>query len=252
MFESAALSDAGRKRQSNEDYYLINEEAGLCMLADGMGGHSAGEIASRMAITAIDEFVALANEPHEMTWPFGFNVHIPYEHSVLKTAVLVANLRVTQSAEQAIQYSGMGCTLVLCWIRGETAFFTSVGDSRLYLFRKGELRQLTEDDTLVQEQIKQGVITAEEAKVHRLRHVVTKAVGARGRLEVEVDELPLEANDLLLMLSDGVTDKLSDTELCRLLVSTPDLSQCCRALIDAANAAGGEDNSTAVLLRYRA
>jgi protein phosphatase len=251
MIESAGLSDVGRKRQVNEDSYLIEESANLFVVADGMGGHAAGEIASGLAVDAVREFVGLTNEPHEMTWPFGFNVQIPYEYNVLKTAVLLANLKVTQSAEQKAQYAGMGCTLCILWIRGDAAFHCHVGDSRLYLLREGDLRQLTEDDTLVHEQVKQGLITEEEAKTHRLRHVVTKAVGARGRLDVDVQELKLNPSDLLLLASDGITDKLSDLEICRLLVAAVDPKEICRSIIAAANEAGGEDNSTAVLVRYR-
>jgi len=252
MIESAGLSDVGRRRQVNEDSFLIEEAASLFVLADGMGGHAAGEVASELAVNAISDFVSLANEPHEMTWPFGFNVRIPYEYNVLKTAVLLANLKVTQSAEQKSQYAGMGCTLCIVWIRADTAFYCAVGDSRLYLLRRGELRQLTEDDTLVYEQVKQGIISAEEAKSHRLRHVVTRAVGARGRLDVDVKELTLQPADLLLLCSDRVTDKLSDVELCRLLVGSADLKESCRSIIAAANEAGGEDNSTTILLKYRA
>ncbi len=251
MIESAGLSDVGRKRQVNEDSYLIEESASLFVVADGMGGHAAGEIASQLAVDAVSDFVGLTNEPHEMTWPFGFNVQIPYESNVLKTAVLLANLKVTQSAEQKAQYAGMGCTLCILWVRGETAFHCHVGDSRLYLLREGDLRQLTEDDTLVHEQVKQGLITEEEAKTHRLRHVVTKAVGARGRLDVDVQELKLHPGDLFLLASDGVTDKVSDLELCRLLAAAADPKEVCRGIISAANEAGGEDNSTAVLVRYR-
>ena len=251
MIESAGLSDVGRKRQVNEDSYLIEESASLFVVADGMGGHAAGEIASQLAVNAVTDFVGLTNEPHEMTWPFGFNVQIPYEYNVLKTAVLLANLKVTQSAEQKTQYAGMGCTLCIVWVRADSAFYCTVGDSRLYLLRRGELRQLSEDDTLVHEQVKQGLISAEEAKSHRLRHVVTKAVGARGRLDVGVDELRLQPDDLLLLCSDGVTDKVSDVELCRLLAGSTDLKESCKTIIASANEAGGEDNSTAVLVRYR-
>lgn len=251
MIESAGLSDVGRKRQVNEDSYLIEESASLFVVADGMGGHAAGEVASQLAVDAVRDFVGLTNEPHEMTWPFGFNVQIPYEHNVLKTAVLLANLKVTQSAEQKAQYAGMGCTLCIVWVRGDSAFHCHVGDSRLYLLRQGELRQLTEDDTLVHEQVKQGLITEEEARTHRLRHVVTRAVGARGRLDVDVQELSFLPGDLLMLASDGVSDKLSDLELCRLLIGAADLKEGCKSIIAAANEAGGEDNATAVLVRYR-
>jgi serine/threonine protein phosphatase PrpC len=251
MIESAGLSDVGRRRQVNEDSYLIDESSGLFVLADGMGGHAAGEVASSLAVSTVNEFVTLALEPHEMTWPFGFNVQIPYEDNTLRTATLLANLRISQSARQKSQHAGMGSTVLVVWARSENVSYTHVGDSRLYLARNGEFTQLTEDHTLVQEQIKQGLITPEEARVHRFRHVVTKALGSRGRLEVEVNQLLAVPGDTLLMCSDGVTDKVSDTDLCRYLSASPDLKIACREIIAAANDAGGEDNSTVVLVRFK-
>ncbi|RPJ57874.1 MAG: Stp1/IreP family PP2C-type Ser/Thr phosphatase [Acidobacteria bacterium] len=250
MINCAALSDVGRKRQVNQDFLVLNETSALYVLTDGMGGHSSGEVAARVAANALNDFVTMANEPQEMTWPFGYSTSIPYEHNVLKTGVSLANLRVTHLAELEEQYAGMGSTLLAVWVRGEKAFYSYVGDSRLYLLRDSQLRQLSEDETLVQELLRRGVITPEEAKRHQMRHVVTRAIGMRGRLDVEVREQQLQKGDLLLMCSDGLTDRLTDAELCRTLSGEGSLHELCRSIVESANAAGGDDNITVILLRH--
>ncbi|MFB3903921.1 MAG: Stp1/IreP family PP2C-type Ser/Thr phosphatase [Acidobacteriota bacterium] len=249
MIICAALSDVGRRRQVNQDFLILNEASAFFVLTDGMGGHSSGEVAARTAAHALNDFVTLATEPQEMTWPFGYSTGIPYEHNVLKTAVSLANLKVTHLAELEEQYAGMGATLLAVWIRGEKAFYCYVGDSRLYLLRDSQVRQLSEDETLVQELLRRGVITREEARQHQMRHVVTRAIGMRGRLDVEVREQELQKGDLLLMCSDGLTDRVSDAELCQKLSADAGLEELCRSLVDSANAAGGEDNVTVILLK---
>jgi protein phosphatase len=250
MIKSAAVSDIGRKRRNNQDYYLLNSECQLYVVADGMGGHAAGGEAAKLTVTSIDGFIKLADDSPKVSWPFGYNIQISFEHNVLRTALLLANLRVCRASEESEQYAGMGSTVVVVWLRGDKALWTHLGDSRLYHLRKGELRQLTEDHTLVQEQLKLGIISPAEAKTHSFRHVITHAVGSRERVEVEVGECSLEASDLLLLCCDGLSDKLTDRELCDLLRSGQDLQATCQALVDAANRAGGDDNITAVLLQY--
>jgi len=250
MLPSAALTDPGRKRQINEDYYLVDGRHDLYVLADGMGGHAAGEVASQLAAGTIQEFILLVAESSENNWPFGYNERIPYEHNVLQTAVQLANSRVSRTAQQSEQYAGMGATVVVAWVRGSRAFFCHIGDSRIYLLRSGKLSQLTQDHSLVQEQVSRGVITPEEAKTHRLRHVVTRAVGGRDSVEVPVQEQELQAGDQLLLCSDGLTDCVSDGEICQILSRPDRQEQLCQELIDSANRAGGEDNITVVLLQY--
>ncbi len=250
MIESAVLSDVGRKRKTNQDYYLQNSRNDLYLVADGMGGHAAGAEAAKLTATTIDDFITQADASPEVTWPFGYNIQTPFEHNVLRTAVLLANLKVCHAAELTEHFAGMGSTLVAVWIRGDKVFWSHVGDSRLYRFRGVELQQLTEDHTLVQEQLKRGIITREEARTHSLRHVVTRAVGSREHFEVEVREQLLEAGDLLLLCCDGLSDKLENQELQRIVSDGQDLQATCQALVDAANGAGGDDNITVVLLRY--
>ena len=250
MIHSAAVSDTGRKRRSNQDCYLLNPECQLYQVADGMGGHAAGAEAAKLTVTNIDDFIKLVDVSPEVTWPFGYNIQISFEQYALRTAMLLANLKVCQAAEEIEHYAGMGSTVVAVWIRNNKAFWTHLGDSRLYLLRGGELRQLTEDHTLVQEQFKRGIISSEEVRTHSLRHVVTRAVGSRDRFEVDVQELSLQAGDLFLLCCDGLSDKVEHEELSSILRDGEDLQTTCQSLVDAANRAGGDDNITAVLLHY--
>jgi len=250
MLPSAALSDPGRKRQINEDYFLVNRRHDLYVLADGMGGHAAGEVASQLVAGTIEEFVLLVSESAEITWPFGYSVRMPYEHNVLQTAVQLANSRVSHTAQQSEQYTGMGATVVVVWIRGTKAFYCHIGDSRIYLLREGQLSRLTQDHSLVQEQISRGLITPEEAKTHRLRHVVTRAVGGRDSVDVLVQEQELQVGDLLLLCSDGLTDCVTDPEICRIISTPTRPEELCQELVDTANRGGGDDNITVVLVQY--
>jgi serine/threonine protein phosphatase PrpC len=250
MIKSAALSDVGKKRKTNQDCYLENSQTGLYLVADGMGGHAAGAEAAKLTVNTIDDFIGPIAVSPEVSWPFGYDIQASFEDNVLRTGLLLANLRVCHAAELSEHFAGMGSTLVAVWIRGNNAFWTHVGDSRLYLLRVEELQQLTEDHTLVQEQLKQGVITPQEAKKHSLRHVVTRSVGSRDPFQVEVKEQYLETGDLVLLCSDGLTEKVENQELRRLLMHTQDLDATCRTLINAANQAGGDDNITVILLRY--
>jgi protein phosphatase len=173
MIHSAALSDTGRKRQTNQDCHLANPSSGLYVVADGLGGHAAGGIAARLTVSSVDDFVSLVSASAEVSWPFGYSLQISFEQNALRTAVLLANLKVCHTAEEREDCSGMRSTVVGLWVHGDAAFWTHVSDSRIYRLRGGELRQLSEDHSLVQEQLRRGIITPEEVKHHTLKHVVT-------------------------------------------------------------------------------
>lgn len=250
MIESAAISDVGKKRKTNQDCYLQNSKTDLYLVVDGMGGHAAGGEAAKLTVSTFDDFITQADASPEVSWPFGYNIQTPFEYNVLRTAALLANLKVCHAAELTEHFAGMGSTMVAVWVRGNRAFWSHVGDSRLYCLRGVELQQLTEDHTLVQEQLKQGIITTEEARIHSLRHVVTRALGSREHFEVEVREQLLEPGDLLMLCCDGLSDKVQNEELQRILLDLQHLEATCQNLVDAANRAGGDDNITVVLLRY--
>jgi protein phosphatase len=247
MIKGAALSDTGRKRQANQDSYLVDDQYQLYLLADGMGGMGGGEEASKLTISTIYGFVQLTSDASELTWPFGYDLEASFEKNLLQTAVLMANLRVCRASEEMEQLAGMGSTVVMVWARAGRAFWTHVGDSRLYLFRGGVLQQLSEDHSFVQEQLKRGLISPAEAEVHSLRHVITKAIGSRERFEVDVQEQPLEPGDLLMLCCDGLSNCLNKSKMEEIMQKGKELTSTCQMLVDAANEAGGTDNITVVL-----
>lgn len=250
MVQAAGISDRGMKRSNNEDRYLIDTERSFFLVVDGMGGHSAGEVAADLSVFAIGDFLDRTDEPGEVTWPFGYEIQKSFEFNVLRTALELANLRVSRSSQEMTRYAGMGATAVAVWIRKGVASFSHVGDCRLYLLRDSLIRQMTTDHTVVQEQLNRGIITPGEAKHHTLQHVVTRAIGTRDRLEVELQQFDLSPGDLLLLCSDGVSDSLDAEQLRQILICESDLEAASRKLVRVSNERGGQDNITAVLVRY--
>ncbi len=248
-----ARSDVGRKRKGNEDSLSLDQEQRLFVLADGMGGHAAGEVASRVAVEAIDEFVRLTGGNQEITWPFGLDESISYDGNRLKTAIRHANRRVLEKVRESAEYEGMATTVAAVLLDGDVANLAHVGDSRIYLWSEGELQQLTSDHSWVNEQIQSGAISAEQARSHPLRNVVTRALGGRAELIVDVQSRRLQPGEVLLLCSDGLTTMISDDEIAGIIGSAQgDLGQAAQALIDEANDRGGEDNITVILLRLEA
>ena len=246
-----AVSDVGRKRKGNEDALFLNEEQKLYVVADGMGGHAAGEVASRVAVEAIAEFVELTGGNQEITWPFGLDDSISYEGNRLKTAVRHANSRVIEAMRESAEYEGMATTVAAVLVDGAVANFAHVGDSRIYLWSGGQIVQLTRDHSWVNEQIQSGAISAEQARSHPLRNVVTRALGGRADLVVDIQSRRMAAGDLLLLCSDGLTTMVADEEIARILgESQGDVVRAAAALVGEANERGGEDNITVVLLKF--
>ncbi len=246
-----ALSDVGRKRKENEDAFSLNEAQRLYVVADGMGGHAAGEVASRLAVEAIDEFVTATGGDEEITWPFGLDESISYEGNRLQTAIRHANRRVLETVRQRSDCDGMATTVAAVLVDGETANLAHVGDSRIYLWSDDALIRLTQDHSWVNEQIENGAISPEQAQNHPLRNVVTRALGGRAELIVDVQSRRIRPGELLLLCSDGLTSMASDEEIARILGEADgDLGRVVQNLVDLANGNGGEDNITIVLLRF--
>jgi len=248
---SEAVSDVGRKRKGNEDALLRNEQQRLYVVADGMGGHAAGEVASRVAVEAIAEFVELTGGNQEITWPFGLDDSISYEGNRLKTAVRHANSRVLEATRESAEYEGMATTVAAVLVDGNVANLAHVGDSRIYAWSGGAIEQLTRDHSWVNEQIENGAISPEQARSHPLRNVVTRALGGRADLVVDIQSRRMAPGDMLLLCSDGLTTMVSDEEIARILgESEGDVSRAAAALVGEANERGGEDNITVVLLKF--
>jgi len=246
-----ACSDVGRKRKGNEDSHCVDAAHNLFVVADGMGGHAAGEVASRMAVEAISEFVALTAGNQEITWPFGLDESISYDGNRLKTAIRHANRRVLEATRERADLEGMATTVAAVLIDRDVANLAHVGDSRIYLWSEGEFTLLTSDHSWVNEQIQTGVISPEQARSHPLRNVVTRALGGRADLLVDVQTRTLKSGDVMLLCSDGLTTMIGDEDIAGILAETDgDVARAANALVDEANARGGEDNITVVLVRF--
>jgi protein phosphatase len=242
------LTDVGRKRRHNEDAYLLDAERGLFVVADGMGGHAAGEVASRITVESIQEYIAATDEQQESSWPFGFNSRVSLEGNRLTTAVEKANEKVMRAVQNRPELKGMGTTVVAALFDAERATLVHVGDSRAYLFRDGELRRLTDDHSWVQEQVNAGILSEDEAKSHPLKNVVTRALGGAAHVSVDLIEVPVRRGDRFLLCSDGLTGMVPDEDLFAHFRSEGDLEKTVRQLVDMANDRGGVDNVTAILV----
>jgi protein phosphatase len=249
----AARTDVGRKRQGNEDSVLVNAEQDLFVVADGMGGHAAGEVASRVAVDSINEFVTLTGGDDEITWPFGLDDSISYDGNRLKTAIRYANRKVLEAMKEQAEYEGMATTVAAVLVEaGTTANLAHVGDSRIYLHRDGEFKQLTADHSWVNEQIQSGVISADQARSHPLRNVVTRALGGKPDLQVDLQSLEMQPGDVLLLCSDGLTTMIPDEDIDKTVGNGgDDLDKLAQELVDEANERGGEDNITVLLIQFQ-
>ena len=231
---SAARSDTGRKRSANEDFYAVVEKLGLFVVADGLGGHVAGRRASELGVGALVEAVSADPESAAAT--------------VLRRGFAHANDLIREVAERDAQLRGMGTTLVALWLRGDEAVLAHAGDSRLYLLRERRLHGLSLDHSLVGERVARGELTAEQARTHPSRHVITRAVGVLPAVEPDVSSLRTRPGDVLMLCSDGICAQLSDDELEHCLAGRRDLDAAAERLVELANARGGEDNATLILV----
>ena len=252
MLEAFGKTDVGRRRKLNEDNILIDRDTHLYAVCDGMGGHNAGEVASKMAIETLHAFIAKSHgEEKDITWPYGLEPNLSFEANRLKTAIKLANKRVFKAADNREDYTGMGTTLVAALVSDHTLSVGSAGDSRCYMVRDGKLTQLTRDDSWVSAAWAEGILSSDEIDRHPLRNVITKAVGAKVDIELETSEHPLQAGDVVLLCSDGLHAMITDEAILGLLHPMPaSLEHAADSLIAAANDAGGKDNVSVVLLRY--
>lgn len=256
MISSYGLSDVGRMRRQNEDRILVDDRLALFAVADGMGGHSYGEVAAEMALRAMQEYIDASRDGAPESWPLGYSPDLTRDQNRLVTAVRLANRRVWAYSEDNPEFAGMGTTLAAVLVSGGRAAVAAVGDSRVYLFRCGELQPLTTDDTWVGAMLRQGALQPREAARHPMRHVLTQAAGARENIEVEVLEVLLADGDLLLLSSDGLHAVVDEADIQAILSAhagkAGSLQQAGARLIEAAWNQGAPDNISSVLLRYRA
>ena len=246
----AALSDTGVRRSANEDSYCVREDLGLFVVADGMGGHVAGEVAARVAIEELERFVADTKSTGASdTWPVPFDPNLGQNGNRLSAGMIEANHQIAAQVDGDQNLQSMATTAVAILADGKPPALAHVGDSRAYLLRNKKISRLTRDHSWVEEQMRAGVLTAEAARDHPWRNIVTQALTGTPGLEVEVAEsFQMNLADRLLLCSDGLTAVLSDEEIARVLTSDLGLQSVCDELIRQANEQGGPDNITVVLI----
>lgn len=245
---SAGLTDVGRKRNHNEDSFLVDEELQLFVVADGMGGHAGGGTASRLAVETIDrEMRAARTAPDEP-----FKASTPLQDSplpeYLRSAVEKACFEIFKAAQEDPRLAGMGTTTIALCVHGEHALFAHVGDSRAYLVRGDLIQQISEDHSLVNEQIKAGMITPEEAKHSRYKNIITRSVGFEEEVQVDVMGIVAEPGDFFILCSDGLANLVEDKEI-REVVNSGSLEDAPKKLIELANDRGGDDNITVIVVK---
>jgi serine/threonine protein phosphatase PrpC len=244
---ACGLSDVGLTRAHNEDYFEVDPKSRLYVVADGMGGHSHGEVAAKIAVDAIHDFIEKTSD-RDTTWPFAADTRLARHSNLLKMAVRLAHDKVLGAIRQDGSLHGMGTTVVGFLLESSLAAVAHVGDSRAYRLRDGRLDQLTQDHTWVHEQVMAGFLSQEQARSHPLKNVVTRALGGEADVVVDVREVEVRPGDLYLLCSDGLTTMLGDAEIRERLSSGRGLHEICRALVNDSNARGGVDNVTVVLL----
>jgi len=250
VVEAHGLSDTGPIRKSNQDRYLSDTALQLFVVADGMGGHAAGEVASSLAVETITGFIRRTEEDSEFSWPYGIEPNLSFSGNRLRTAVHLANRRVFRAAERFDEYTGMGTTVVGALICGSRLAVANAGDSRLYLFADGRLTQLTRDDTWAATVIAAQPGSDPTAPPKSMRHVLTNVVGARDQAEVRLSEHDLTGGEMILLCSDGLHGVLDDRTIEGMLGGGGTPSDIVTRLIEAALTGGARDNVTAVVARY--
>ncbi|MCV2362417.1 Stp1/IreP family PP2C-type Ser/Thr phosphatase [Paucibacter sp. DJ1R-11] len=241
--EFFSATDVGRARDNNEDSVALDESVGLAVLADGMGGYNAGEVASQM----LTGFIRA--ELGRWLKESGASASASDVRRAMDICVDNANRAIFNAANTNPRYAGMGTTLVLGVFRPEGLLLGHVGDSRAYRLRGGQLTQISRDHSLLQEQLDAGLLTPEEAVFSSNKNLVTRAVGVEDAVMLELHQHELQPGDLYLFCSDGLSDMLDDDALRQLLINHPSLSEAAQALIDGANDMGGRDNIALVLVR---
>lgn len=248
---SAGLTDVGRKRNHNEDSYLVDEELQLFVVADGMGGHAGGGTASRIAVETIDRELRRVRDSSDNPFKVDCNLQDSPLPEHLRAAVEKACVEIFKAAQEDPRLNGMGTTVISVLVRGNHALFAHVGDSRAYLIRGNLVQQVSEDHSLVNEQIKAGMITPEEAKHSRYKNIITRSVGFEEEVQVDVMGLIAEPNDAFVLCSDGLANMLEDREIGE-VIRTSELKEAPRKLIEMANERGGDDNITVIVVRTEA
>jgi serine/threonine protein phosphatase PrpC len=250
MLTVCSRTNPGAVRTINEDAAMWEPDISMLAVADGMGGHNAGEVASKLALDTIRAFLKKSATADDFTWPFGVNPSLSFGANRLMTSIKIANRRVYRESEERTEYSGMGTTVVAAIAGGTKLAFCGVGDSRIYSFDGSELRQLTKDDSFVVMLMKESGLDAAAFEKHPMRHVLTSVVGARPELDVVAEEIDLVEGQTIMLCTDGLHGALSDEDIATVLRSEPNLERAAESLVASAVQRDGKDNVTIALARY--
>ena len=241
----SAATDAGKVRKNNEDSFLLAPELDLAIVADGMGGHNSGEVASSLGVKVTrDEFKVMSGTGMK---PKPYNDKFCLETNQLGFAVQLANSVIYEAGNSSTSSKGMGTTLTAAYFKNPFICLAHIGDSRAYLIRGGLMTQITEDHSLVMEHVRNGILTKEQAEVSPLQNILTRALGAQKTPAVDMVEAELKENDRILMCTDGLFKAVKEQDILAALNAQPDDLQVCRGLVATANANGGPDNITLIV-----
>jgi len=253
VIRAFGVSDTGRVRKSNEDKFVSDTNLGLFAVADGMGGHKAGEVAAQLAIDAMTGFISRSDKDYDVTWPYGIDDALSFDGNRLRTAVFLANRKVFRAAESSDDYGGMGTTIVCALLTGNHASIGSVGDSRVYLMAGGSLEQVTTDDSWAATILAHDpAVRPEDIAQHPMRNVLTNVLGGRPTVDIHVSERVLLGGETLLLCSDGVHGSVEPADLERILRETSGEADAAQQIVDLALDRGSRDNVTALVIRYEA
>ena len=245
--ESAGISDIGKRRKQNEDSLFLDDRLGLYVVADGMGGHNAGEVASKLVVETIRDYIRQGQSDDPVEERVGIDANLSKEAQLLLAGIQLSNRIVHQTALSNEAYRGMGSTVSAVYFTEKTFIVANVGDSLIYLIRNGAIEQLAVPHTLVAEQTERDPDNA-ELLWSDFKHVLTRAMGVDEKVKADINEWPLCKNDILVICSDGLTDKASAEEILELVYNRRS-ERACKSLVDLANARGGDDNITVIVLK---
>lgn len=245
----AGKSDLGCVRTNNEDNFGYDTRFGIFVVCDGMGGQAAGEVASKIGVDTVLEYFRKAGATGKYPIEGEPLEGVSERANALASAIRLANKTIFDTASKNASHAGMGSTVVAALVKGNFLSIAHVGDSRIYLIRKDAIQQLTNDHSLVMEQVRRGLITLEEAEKSNMQNIIIRALGSEETVEADVDDMVGQPGDILLLASDGLTKYVKDKRLLEIVKNAPTLQVACERLIQAAKDAGGDDNITCTLVR---
>jgi len=246
---AAGRTEVGCVRKHNEDNFLMEPDLGLYVVADGLGGHAAGEVASQIVVEKVGQFITHTVE-RDRTWPVEYDTALPYDGNRLKAALLLADQSILNDIRTNPERESMGSTVVACLVNADTITLVHVGDSRAYLLNPDGIQQVTRDHSWVAEQVANGILTPDEARRHPFRNVITQALGNGGELDISVREIQVKELDRILLCSDGLSGMVQDEEIWEIVQKAPDMEEAAGRLIAKAMGNGGEDNITVVIVAF--